>query len=135
MLCVVAAVTWTACSGGDNGSNATPTTRSAGALDGAKLYARNCASCHQGDGSGIDGVFPALANNPFVTLDDPTAAIATILNGRGGMPRWGDELSDAQVAAILSYVRTSLGDNNADKVTSEKVSEVRKKQGTHPADH
>lgn len=154
LLCVVAAVSWTACSGGndvddaasgpddrcdhaqaaaDDGSSCEPT--DAADLDGGDLYSRNCASCHQANGSGIDGAFPALADNQFVTVADPTGAIATILNGRAGMPRWGDELSDAQIAAILSYVRSSLGDNNARNVTTEDVAEVRKEQGTHAADH
>ena len=150
LLCVVAAVTWGACSDSDDGA-APPETECDPAqavasggedascepidLDGGELYARTCASCHQADGSGIDGVFPALAGNPFVTTDDPTGAIATVLNGRAGMPRWGGELSDAQIAAILSYVRSSLGDNDARDVTAEEVAELRKEQGTHPADH
>ncbi|MEX2293335.1 MAG: cytochrome c, partial [Acidimicrobiales bacterium] len=92
-------------------------------LDGGDLYSRYCASCHQVNGSGIDGAFPALANNQFVTVADPTGAIATVLNGRAGMPRWGDELSDAQIAAILTYVRSSLGDNDARNVTTEDVAE------------
>lgn len=154
LLCVVAAVTWVACSDGDDGAAPPPETGCDPAqaaasggddasceptdvddLDGGVLYAQSCASCHQADGSGIDGVFPALAGNTFVTTADPTGAIATVLNGRAGMPRWGGELTDAQIAAILSYVRSSLGDNDAREVTADEVAEVREEQGTHPADH
>ena len=102
--------------------------------DGDELYATRCASCHGADGSGTANVFPALAGDPLVVAEDPTAAILTVLNGRGGMPRWADELSDAEIAAILSYVRTSFG-NHASEVTTQEVARLRAEQGSHPADH
>ena len=69
-----------------------------------------------------------------MVAEDPTAAILTVLNGRGGMPRWADELSDAEIAAILSYIRTSFG-NDASEVTPAEVARLREEQGSHPADH
>ena len=103
-------------------------------VDGDELYTMRCASCHGADGSGSAEVFPALAGDPFVVAEDPTGAILTVLNGRGGMPRWADELSDAEIAAILSYVRTSFG-NHASEVAPQEVARLRAEQGSHPADH
>lgn len=76
--------------------------------DGAALFAGNCAACHQAKGQGIPGAFPALAGDKFV-VGEPGAVAATVLNGRGGMPSFRDVLSDAQLAAVVSYVRGSWG--------------------------
>ena len=122
-----------ACSGDDRDSRDDRDDRST-TVDGDELYATRCASCHGADGSGTANVFPALAGDPLVVAEDPTAAILTVLNGRGGMPRWADELSDAEIAAILGYVRTSFG-NHASEVTTQEVARLRAEQGSHPADH
>ena len=122
-----------ACSGDDQGSRDDRDDRSTN-VDGDELYTMRCASCHGADGSGSAEVFPALAGDPFVVAEDPTGAILTVLNGRGGMPRWADELSDAEIAAILSYIRTSFG-NDASEVTPAEVARLREEQGSHPADH
>ena len=122
-----------ACSDDDRDSGGEREDRSA-VVDGGELYATRCASCHGADGSGTADVFPALSGDPIVVAEDPTAAILTVLNGRGGMPRWADELSDAEIAAILSYVRTSFG-NHASEVTPQEVARLRAEQGSHPADH
>lgn len=87
------------------------------------VYADNCATCHQLTGKGIKGAFPALAGDPFVTAP-PTQVIAVVLNGRGGMPAFKDELSDDQLAAAISYVRTAWG-NRAKPVTAAEVAKVR----------
>ncbi len=79
-----------------------------GAADGAALFAANCAACHQPEGPGIPGAFPALAGDPFV-VGDPKPVVLTLLNGRGGMPTFRDDLKDDQLAAIISYVRASWG--------------------------
>ena len=122
-----------ACSGDDRDSRDDRDDRST-TVDGDELYATRCASCHGADGSGTADVFPALSGDPIVVAEDPTAAILTVLNGRGGMPRWADELSDAEIAAILSYIRTSFG-NDASEVTPAEVARLREEQGSHPADH
>jgi cytochrome c6 len=76
--------------------------------DGAPLFEANCAACHQSKGEGIAGAFPALAGNAFVT-GDPKPVVQTLLNGRGGMPAFRDDLKDDQLAAIVSFVRASWG--------------------------
>ena len=76
--------------------------------DGAALFAQNCSACHQASGRGIPGAFPALAGDSYVK-GDPHPLVKTLLNGRGGMPRFGDQLTDAQIAAVLTYVRGAWG--------------------------
>ena len=78
------------------------------APDGASLFQENCSACHQPTGQGIPGAFPALAGNPFVVGPaDPVAV--TVLNGRGGMPTFKEDLTDEQIATILTYVRSAWG--------------------------
>ncbi len=68
----------------------------------------NCSACHQATGKGVKGAFPALAGSPFVQ-GDPKIVMTTVLNGRAGMPAFKDDLTDADLAAILTYVRSSWG--------------------------
>ncbi len=80
--------------------------------DGAALFDQNCSACHQSTGKGIPGAFPALASDPFV-LGAPSAPASVVLNGRGGMPTFGKDLTDDQIAAVLTYVRSSWGNHAA----------------------
>lgn len=91
---------------------------------GENLYTMNCAACHQAEGQGIDGVYPMLAGNAFVTTEDPAPAVEVVITGRAGMPRFSDDLSARQIAAILSYVRTAW-DNDASTVNPEQVRSIR----------
>jgi len=77
--------------------------------DGKALYTEHCAVCHQSDLRGVPNLQPSLVDSPIVT-GPPAASIAVTLQGASGsygnaMPGFA-YLSDAQVAAILSYVRT-----------------------------
>ena len=90
-----------------------------GTADGARLYASNCAACHQANGLGVTGVFPPLAGSAWVT-GSPTRLVQILLHGiqgpievlgsdyNGLMPPW-KQLADAEIAAIASYVRTQWG--------------------------
>ena len=79
--------------------------------------------CHQPQGQGIPGAFPALVNNPFV--QGPAQPVAhVILNGRGGMPKFSGDLTDDQIAAVASYVRGAWG-NKAAPVTTAAVTAER----------
>jgi cytochrome c6 len=91
--------------------------------DGQALFLANCSACHQATGLGIKGAFPALAGDAFVK-GDPTGVVATVLNGRGGMPTFKADLSDDKVAAILTYVRSSWG-NGAAPITPAQVAAIR----------
>lgn len=92
-------------------------------LDGATLFAQNCSACHQLTGKGIPGAFPALAGDPFV-MGPPEPVVMRVLNGKGGMPSFRADLTDPQIAAILSHVRSSWG-NNAPPVPAPLVSRIR----------
>jgi len=103
-------------------------------VNGADLYTQHCATCHgpQGEGS---GPFPPLAGSAWVTGEEETA-IRILLNGLQGpvevqgrsyrnvMPAFGRRLTDAEIAELLSYLRTSWG-NDAEAVDPAEVREVR----------
>jgi cytochrome c6 len=91
--------------------------------DGKTLFAKNCAACHQADGRGIPGAFPALAGSALA-LGASAEAAEVLLKGRGGMPDFSGSLDDADIAAVLSYVRTSWG-NRAAPVADAEVGALR----------
>jgi cytochrome c6 len=88
-----------------------------------KSFTDNCSACHQPDGKGIPGAFPALAGDPFA-VGPAEKPIGVVLNGRAGMPTFKDDLTDEQIAAALTYVRSSWG-NNAAPVTAADVHKLR----------
>jgi mono/diheme cytochrome c family protein len=107
---------------------------------GALIYKERCASCHGDDGLGVPRVYPPLAGNQAVRLKNPINAVRIVLNGgfppstEGnprpyGMPPFYHELSDEQVAAVVTYIRQSWG-NTASPVWSV---DVQKSRGV-PAD-
>ncbi|WP_036168604.1 cytochrome c [Massilia sp. 9096] len=103
------------------------------AMDGKALFTKNCAACHQASGKGIPGAFPALAGNAFV--QGPATDPATVLlKGRGGMPDFSNSLDDGEIAAVLSYVRSSWG-NSAAPLSADDVTAQRTALGVAPATH
>ena len=98
---------------------------------GAQVYDQQCAQCHGASGEGQAGAFPALADNRAVTMDPPINAVQAVLHGGYlpatagnprpfGMPPFTHVLNDAEVAAVLSFVRASWG-NQAVPVTAIEV--------------
>jgi cytochrome c oxidase cbb3-type subunit II len=109
---------------------------------GASVYGSHCATCHQADGKGIAGAFPSLVGDAEVTAADPTAHVRIVLFGltgrtiagtayAGDMPAWADQLSDAQIAAVVNHERASWG-NQAPPVTAARVGALRR-QGPAPS--
>jgi len=103
---------------------------------GEQVYGNKCSACHQLTGEGLPGVFPPLKGSAVVTGADPTEHIRTVLHGLSGkaiggvtygsaMPAFADQLSDEEVAAVLSYERTAWG-NQAKPVKPEEVVARRK---------
>lgn len=101
------------------------------AAAGQTVYNANCSACHNTNGSGQPGVFPPLAGNPMVTgsADKVIAAVKngltgpTTVNGKsynGAMPAWKDKLSNAEIADVITYIRSSWG-NNGGAVTEAQV--------------
>ncbi len=100
---------------------------------GATVFGQNCSSCHGAQGQGTPGAFPPLAGNPFVT-GNPASVIDVVKNGKTGpinvngqsyngtMPAWKSQLDSADIAAVITYIRSSLGSNRAPAVTPAQVS-------------
>lgn len=91
---------------------------------GEQVYTANCATCHQPNGEGRAGLYPALNGSPIVTSGGPSAEIQLVLHGRGQMPAFRDALSTEQIAAVISYVHTAW-DNNAPLVSPQQVQQVK----------
>ena len=89
------------------------------------LFNDNCSACHQTTGKGVKGAFPALAGDPYVQ-GDPGPMMATVLAGRAGMPSFKDDLTDMELASVLTYVRTSWG-NKGKPVSASDVAAARAK--------
>jgi cytochrome c oxidase cbb3-type subunit 2 len=113
---------------------------SAAGFDAAKgkaLFTANCAACHQANGEGLPGAFPSLKADPVVDDSDPTSHIHTVLQGLQGakvggvaysspMPPFSGALSDADIANIVDYERSSWG-NHGSTVTAQQVAAERAK--------
>ena len=92
---------------------------------GEALYNATCAGCHMPDGKGAQGAghYPALADDPAV--EAAPYVIVNVLHGRKGMPLFGDEMNDDQVAAVVNYTRTHFGNRFAGDVTPSQVRSLR----------
>ena len=73
---------------------------------GKRLFLENCAECHQADGKGMAGVYPALDNNEIVTGSGIDVALVLII-GRGEMPSFSGSMSAEDMAAIINYIRNA----------------------------
>ncbi|WP_348672536.1 cytochrome c [uncultured Abyssibacter sp.] len=105
-------------------------------VDGAAVYAGNCASCHQPTGAGLGGVFPPLAGSEWVVSDNHDIPAQILLHGISGaidvagttyngiMPSFA-QLSDAEIAAVLTHIRSSWG-NGAAAISADQVATARK---------
>jgi mono/diheme cytochrome c family protein len=107
-------------------------------MDGRQIYEHICQGCHMADGGGAVGAghYPALAKDP--TLVSRQHMALTLLMGRRNMPAFGEKhavgfggppvtLSDAQIAAVINYVRTNFGNHYADSITAAEVGELDQK--------
>ena len=93
--------------------------------DGEAIYRNVCAGCHMSDGRGATGAgaYPALVRN--AKLDAAGYPVLLVVNGRKGMPDFGRVLNDAQVAAVVNYIRGNFGNAYADRVTPDDVKAAR----------
>jgi len=104
---------------------------------GKALFDRQCAACHQEDGSGIPPLYPAL-NTSSITVGDPISRhIDLVLNGVPGsaMQAFGPQLDDADLAAIITYERNAWGNDTGDLVTPDQVQARRISQPTAQKKH
>jgi cytochrome c oxidase cbb3-type subunit 2 len=107
------------------------------AVKGRALFIANCAACHQANGEGLPGAFPSLKGNAAVNDADVTRHIRVVLHGGQGsniggvvysspMPPFANTLSDADIANIIDYERSSWG-NRGVPVTAKQVAAERAK--------
>ena len=85
------------------------------AARGEKVYTANCAACHQANGAGVPGAFPALAGSAMVT-GPQDGQIAILLYGKNAMPAWKATLSDTEIAAVITYTRNAFGNKPQDNI-------------------
>jgi len=104
-----------------------------GTLSGAQIYSHICQGCHMPQGQGAVGAghYPKLAGDPALVSWQYVAL--TVLGGKNGMPSFGRHdavsrgpfasvyLSDAQVAAVVNYVRSNFGNKSKVVVTGDQV--------------
>lgn len=94
---------------------------------GRDVYERSCVGCHQAGGRGIEGTFPSLRDNDLIQ-GPPEALLILVLEGRAAMPGF-ESLSNREMAAVLSYLRTSWG-NDAERIPKDQIAEIRKHLAT-----
>jgi len=95
---------------------------------GEEVYNRSCAACHQADGKGIAGVFPALKDSP-IALGPKEGHIAMLIDGVAGtsMQSFADQLSEVDIAAVVHYERNAWGNDVGD--VTQPIDVLNYKQG------
>ncbi len=95
---------------------AKPMTQQALMALGKKVYDKDCSVCHKVGGEGMPPAFPALKEGP-ITTGPKAAHIDIVLNGKKGtaMQAFGEQLSDEDIAAVVTYERNSWGNGNKTK--------------------
>ena len=93
---------------------------------GGEVYKKNCAACHQAEGQGIPGVFPAITGSAVAT-GDVAKHIDIGINGVAGtaMAAFGPQLSDVEMAAVITYQRNALGNSVGDMVQPSDIAAAR----------
>lgn len=107
-----------------------------GDIRGAQVFVDNCAACHRTSGQGYTQTFPSLAGNPVVHSENPASIINIVLKGhvlegtvgaptRYTMPPFAWRLNDQEVADVVTFVRTSWG-NEGKPVDAAEVAKYRR---------
>jgi len=93
---------------------------------GQKIYETHCAACHQISGEGLPGVIPALKGSVMATTDIP-AHIQIVVNGKAGtaMQAYGKQLTNSELAAVITYERNAWGNNTGELVQAADVAAVK----------
>jgi cytochrome c oxidase subunit 2 len=95
---------------------------------GEKIYSVNCVACHQATGKGLPGAFPALDGSKIV--NGPKAAhLDIVVNGskkNPAMVAFGKQLSDTDIAAVITFERNNWGNKTGDAIQPGEVKSARK---------
>ncbi|MBB5321810.1 cytochrome c oxidase subunit II [Marinobacter oulmenensis] len=96
---------------------------------GEQTYQTTCASCHQPDGSGSPPAFPALKGSAIAT-GDVQGHLDIVVNGKSGtaMQAFGSQLSEVDLAAVVTFERNAWGNNTGDMVTPKQVLDFKNQQ-------
>lgn len=94
---------------------------------GEKVYATHCAACHQASGAGVPGAFPALDGSKMAT-GDKAAHINIVMHGKSGtaMAAFAPQLSDTEIAAVVTYERNAWGNHTGDMIQPSEIKALRK---------
>ncbi|MFM0487479.1 cytochrome c oxidase subunit II [Paraburkholderia graminis] len=103
---------------------------------GGKVYAANCAVCHQPTGKGA-GAFPALDGSK-VANGAIAEHVSIVLKGKNAMPSWAPTLNDVEIASVVTFERNSWGNHTGDILQPKQVADARNGKlpegGNHLAD-
>ncbi len=94
---------------------------------GQQVYTTTCMACHQANGQGLPGAFPALAGSPVVK-GPVEGHIGVVMNGRQGtaMAAFAGLMSDVDIAAVITYERNAFGNDTGDVVQPSTIKAARK---------
>ena len=92
---------------------------------GEAIYRSVCAGCHMPDGRGASGAgtYPSLVNDPRLAVF--SHPVRVVLNGQKAMPPFGYSLTNEQIAAVVTYIRTHFGNGFANALTDADVAAER----------
>lgn len=93
---------------------------------GKKVYLRTCSACHQASGQGLPPAFPSLIKSPIIK-GDAQAHMEIVLNGKSGtaMQAFREQLSDTEIAAVVTYERNAWDNNMGDLIQPSDVNALR----------
>jgi mono/diheme cytochrome c family protein len=138
----------------ENSSGAAPVVAAPAVVDirvqGKRVFSDICGKCHQENGEGLPGRYPSLVGSDWILAGGPARIIRIALDGLKGpvhvkgevfnaandpgitMVPWRANLSDQDIAAALTYIRSQKDwGNNASEVKPEQVAAIRKKTEAH----
>jgi len=98
--------------------------------DGEKVYGRTCVTCHQASGEGLPPAFPALAHGR-IAAGPIAGTIDIVVNGskkNPAMVAWKGQLSDVDIASVITYVRNSFGNATDDAVQPKEIAAARREE-------
>ncbi len=93
---------------------------------GEQSYAKNCAACHNVDGTGVPPAFPPLKGSVLAT-QDMQAHIDIVLNGKPGtyMAAFGPQLSEVDIAAVITYERNAWGNDTGESIQPIEIANIK----------
>lgn len=92
---------------------------------GEQVYLKACAACHQANGAGISGVFPALKDSP-IALGEISEHLNIVINGKPGtaMAAFANQLSKKELAAVVTYERNAWDNDTGDLIQASQIDAI-----------